>query len=143
MGKNKMEKTTRKPMSEETKEKIKIAKQGIHVSPKTEFKKGCIPHNKGKKMIKGIGKDHPNWNGGSSRYWSYKTLLKSGKRIDQCQICKEVIKTQIHHINGNKKDNKINNLGVVCNYCHYAIHNNGKDTTFQTGHKNLYLGGGI
>ena len=106
------------------------------------FQKGCIPHNKGKKMEKGIGKDHPSWNGGSSRYWGYKTLLESGKRKDQCQICKDVKKTIIHHINGNSKDNSLKNLGVVCTFCHNAIHDNGKGTRFQVGHPNLNFGGG-
>jgi len=107
------------------------------------FKKGCIPHNKGKKMQTGIGKDHPSWKGGRSRNWGYKVLNNSGKDKSCCQICKEKTKTQIHHINGKPKDNSLRNLGVVCTFCHNAIHDNGKSTRFKVGHKNLNLRGGI
>lgn len=119
--------------NEETKMKIAETKKGIHVSPSTEFKKGCIPHNKGKKMQKGIGKDHPNWRGGSSRYWGGKILSQSNKDTSCCQICKDKTKTEIHHIDGNPKNNQLENLGVVCTYCHFAIHDNGKHTRFGGG----------
>jgi len=124
----------------ETKMKIAQTKKGVRVSVGTEFKKGCTAWNKGKKMERNIGKDHPSWKGGTSRYWANKVLLGSGKETGHCQICKEKTKTQIHHVNGNAKDNKIQNLGVVCSYCHFAIHDNGKSTKFQTGHQNLYFG---
>jgi len=137
-----MEKNKRKPMAKKTKEKISIAKQGIHISPKTEFKKGCTAWNKGIKMTNGVGKDHGNWRGGSSRYWGYKILKESGKDISHCQICKDKTKTQIPHINGKPKDNSLKNLGVVCTFCHNAIHDNGKGTRFQVGHPNLNFGGG-
>ena len=123
-------KNKRKPMEKEIKNKISIANKGNHSSPKTEFKKGYTPWNKGKKMEKGIGKDHPNWKGGTSRSWGYKVLKESNKNTEHCQICKDKTKTQVHHINGNSKDNKIQNLGVVCSYCHHAIHENGKNTRF-------------
>ena len=114
--------------SEETRKKIADTKRGLHVSPKTEFKKGCTAWNKGKKMIKNCGSDHPNWNGGSSRYWANKVAKQ--KNTCQCQICKASGKTEIHHINGNPKDNDLRNLGIVCSYCHFAIHDNGRKTRF-------------
>jgi len=116
--------------SEETKQKIAIAKKGVHVSPKTEFKKGQSAWNKGKKLPKQSGSNHPNWSGGSSRYWGKKILRESGKDTKHCQICKEKKRTEIHHIDGNSNNNKLNNLGVVCSYCHFAIHDNGKNTRF-------------
>jgi len=116
--------------NEETKMKIAQTKKGVRVAVGTEFKKGCTAWNKGMKMQKNIGKDHPSWKGGTSRNWGYKVLKESKKDIVYCQICKDKSKTQIHHINGNPKDNKIQNLGVVCSYCHFAIHDNGKNTRF-------------
>ena len=74
-----------KSLSEIHKKKISIGlnnayKNGIKIKPekgkhfalKTEFKKGQIPHNKGKKGYKNLGtfkegKNHPNWINGLSR----------------------------------------------------------------------------
>jgi len=120
----------RMAMKEEIKQKIAIAKKGIRVSPKTEFKKGCTPWNKGKTFPKLQGENSSGWKGGKSRSWSYKVLERSNKIKDQCQICKEKGKIQIHHIDGNKNNNQLKNLGVVCSYCHFAIHDNGKNTRF-------------
>lgn len=38
--------------------------KGKHYSPKTEFKKGAVSHNKGKTLTWMLGENNPNWKGG-------------------------------------------------------------------------------
>jgi hypothetical protein len=58
------------------------------------------------------------------------------KNIDRkCQICGDRFKLLIHHVDGNKANNSLNNLALVCSYCHHGIHHIGKLTRFKEGHK--------
>jgi hypothetical protein len=61
-------------------------------------------------------------------------IFEMKKIKKECQICKDDKKLQIHHINGDTKNNNHRNLGVVCSYCHFAIHDNGKNTRYRIGH---------
>jgi hypothetical protein len=56
--------------------------------------------------------------------WIYRKIAEEyGIDLTKCQICKdEKIRTVIHHINGNKFDNSIKNLAVLCYSCHNNIH---------------------
>ena len=47
--------------------------------------------------------------------WS---LLKKKR----CEICNKKTKTEIHHINGNREHNGIDNLISVCHKCHLKLH---------------------
>ena len=77
------------------------------------------------------------WKGGVSRLTAKKVCIEAGKDLTTCQICKEKVRTLIHHVNGDDKDNRIQNLGVVCFFCHNAIHDNPnrRATRFQVGHE--------
>jgi len=89
--------------------------------------------NKGKKRPDLAGKKHPGWKGG---YWinngGYKVLesvYTNGRRIQEHRYVMEKhlgrkLKKEehIHHINGNKLDNRIENLQIVSNSEHYYIH---------------------
>ena len=99
-------------------------KKGEHVSLKTEFKKGSKPWNKGKKLPQFSGKNHPNWNGGSSFEpysidWT-KTLKRSIRERDHytCQVCGKEPATSVHHIDYNKKNSNPDNLVTLCRSCH-------------------------
>ena len=39
----------------------------------------------------------------------------------QCQICKYSKKIIVHHINENPKDNRLDNLVVLCQICHVVV----------------------
>jgi hypothetical protein len=41
---------------------------------------------------------------------------------ESCGVCEEEDATIVHHINGNKYDNDVENLLPVCNSCHGKIH---------------------
>ena len=114
-------------MTQEHKDKIgdanRIANKCKHCSPKTEFKKGQISLRKGKK--------YPSNQSAISRSTA-KRIADQNKDMTKCSICKDTKKRiEVHHIDGNFRNNRLNNLGVVCSYCHFAIHDNGKNTRFK------------
>lgn len=125
-------------LTEEHKRKISKALKGrfkgIHRSPKSEFKKGCKTWNKGKPHLKIREENHYKWKGGS-RSTAKQILIRNKVDLTTCKICKEKIRTLIHHIDGNMRNNKLNNLAVVCYFCHNAMHGTGIKTRFQVGHK--------
>lgn len=101
------------------------------------FKKGVVPWNKGGEIKQIQGENHLNWKGGISRGYINKILKKYGKKKDKCQLCGSKERIHIHHIDGNPKNNFIGNLGIVCSYCHAAIHENGKQTRFKSKREEL------
>ena len=107
------------PMRKESKEKLSKARKGKHFSPKTEFKKGH-----------GIREQNSNWKGGrhtmtngyiallqphhpraSARGYVYEHILVAEKHLERFLDKGEVV----HHINGNKTDNRPKNLYVFEN----------------------------
>lgn len=56
-------------------------------------------------------------------------LLKEGLKEAKCEICNNTewlgqpIKFELHHINGNHKDNRITNLMILCPNCHSVTNN--------------------
>lgn len=114
-------------MEEQTKQKISKALKGQHHSKKTEFKKGHVAWSKGR-----IGKKYPTYKDGRG---SFRRELKlSEADMNHCRICKEeTYKINIHHIDGNLKNNNLKNLCILCSFCHNAIYDNGKETRFQKG----------
>jgi hypothetical protein len=65
------------------------------------------------------GEKNGRWKGGISE--SYYRRIKPRYK---CEICKSEKNLHIHHINKNHKDNRIENLIVVCKNCHWKIHKN-------------------
>jgi hypothetical protein len=64
---------------------------------------------------------HPNWKGGEASYRD--ALLRSGARL-QCRRCgltdERVL--AVHHIDGDRTHNSLENLSWLCHNCHYLIH---------------------
>ena len=58
-----------------------------------------------------------------------KRLLKEGLKKQKCEICNlsewndSIIPLELHHINGNNKDNSLSNLQMLCPNCHALTDN--------------------
>lgn len=68
-----------------------------------------------------IGPNHSNWRGGESTCKNY--LIKS-KVSRICKLCK--VKDSrilaVHHVDRNRKNNKLENLIWLCHNCHFLVH---------------------
>lgn len=114
-------------------------KAGDYVAVNGKFKKGCVPWNKGKtksehqsimahsirmtknnpskqKRIKDLISKRSYKHG---RYVEPKKYFKAHKL---CEECKEKEVQEVHHIDGNWKNNGIKNLKAVCISCHRKLH---------------------
>lgn len=98
-------------------------KKGLHLSPKTEFKKGMISLNKGR-----FGELSPNWRGGRTKIaelirkseeykkWRLKVYLRDNFT---CQSCRKRGNIEVHHIKELVKiimENNIKNFNdaIIC-----------------------------
>ena len=65
--------------------------------------------------------EHPNWKGGES---SYRRLMNSSDKIKKCVLCKttDFRILVVHHIDKDRKNNKLSNLEWLCHNCHYLVH---------------------
>lgn len=109
-------------ISETTKEKIRLARIGKHLSNIT--KKKISEANKGEK--------NANWRGGISFKpysvdWT-ETLKRSIRERDHyiCQLCGKEPAITIHHIDYDKKNCNSNNLITLCKICHLRTNFNRK-----------------
>ena len=102
--------------------KISQAHKGKHYSPKTEFKRGPAHFLwKGGRRITSKGyvhlymPEHPSANY-SGHIYEHRLVMerKIGRSLKKDEF--------IHHINGNKQDNRIENLKMVDARTHWRIH---------------------
>lgn len=108
------------PMREESKNKLSIAHTGKKLSK--EHRAKVI-----KTLRYGLkGKDNPNWKGGSFIKEGYKWIRIDDFYVPEHRLVmekylKRKLKTEenIHHINKNKLDNRIENLVIVSNKEHH------------------------
>jgi len=69
------------------------------------------------------GKNNGNWRGGTSTHWlRYKTINNAKGK---CKVCAwgelpEIL--EVHHLDRNPRNNKLNNGLSVCPMCHRKIH---------------------
>lgn len=68
------------------------------------------------------GKKHPNWRGGE---YTYRRLMKTFNFPLICKKCgihdQRVL--VVHHLDRNRKNNKVENLIWLCHNCHFLVHN--------------------
>ena len=68
-----------------------------------------------------IGEKHPNWTGGE---FAGRGILERSNRKKICESCgisdKRVL--AVHHKDGNRKNNSIENLIWLCHNCHHLVH---------------------
>ena len=113
---------------------------------KTWFKKGFAPWHKGtrglvkawNKGMKGIHlspKSEFKYKNGTG----YRHLLLKGILPCCCSFCdeKNIKRLQIHHIDKNRLNNKMNNLMVLCRPCHLKEHGR-TERKYTEGRKALY-----
>lgn len=68
-----------------------------------------------------IGENHGNWKGGEG---CYRNIMR---RADTPPICHDCGNNDrrvllVHHIDRNRKNNKLSNLRWLCRNCHYIEH---------------------
>ena len=101
----------------------------------TSFKKGQLPWNAGKKLPEYMrlkmsaarkgkfqGEEHPQWKGGSRTYYKNiaRKLMRNKDRV--CYVCGVIGNVEVHHCDGNFKNNVITNLTLMCHSCHLKLH---------------------
>lgn len=89
-------------------------KKGIHLSPKSEFKKGMrLPDESYRR-----GENHPMWKGGISGKYknSYLEKLAGRPKPDKCEICGEKGRIFFDHCH---KMNKFR--GWLCSHCNFVL----------------------
>jgi len=61
---------------------------------------------------------HYKWRGGVSAYRE----IAWAKFAKRCSLCSYRHNVEIHHINGNRYDNRLENLQPLCRSCHRLLH---------------------
>jgi len=67
------------------------------------------------------GKKNSNWKGGYSLKYAKNVAIRTFKK-NECVICGYKIATDVHHWNRNKKNNKPDNLVLLCPNHHREVH---------------------
>ena len=102
------------------------------------FKKGSSPWNKGLKIQTNTGRTHfkkgemngnkhPQYKHGK---YCYRDVIPPEMRV-QCWECFSHKNIDVHHKDGNRENNDISNLEVLCHSCHIKKH--AKTRTYRTG----------
>lgn len=114
-------------VGKETRRLIGLKNKGKIVSEETR-KKQSEYHLKNKTFEK---ENHSNWNGGKSKTWNGYSLIRISKgyyRREHRVIMEEHLgrkltpEEMIHHINGIKTDNRIENLQILTKSEHAKLH---------------------
>lgn len=70
------------------------------------------------------GEGHPQWKGGCETYFRRvaRNIMAKSDRKKECKICLTQIDVEVHHKDGNYKNNWIKNLIYMCSSCHHKTH---------------------
>ena len=68
-----------------------------------------------------IGDKHPNWTN-SHRTYRTKAFKYKEKVCEVCGYNKYPEILEVHHIDGDRRNNELSNLQIVCPTCHAEIH---------------------
>ena len=81
---------------------------------------------KEKNRLAHLGNKNPRWKGGISQRFIYQDYWKIRDEVIKshpyCSFCNKTENIFCHHIDGNPKNNILNNLLVICRSCHNKIH---------------------
>lgn len=68
-----------------------------------------------------VGEKHANFTEGM---YSYRSVLNRHKILQICRLCKDKDKRvlAVHHVDKNRKNNKLSNLAWLCHNCHFLVH---------------------
>ena len=93
-----------------------------------------------KKAMK--GENNPRWNGGNSQYPNHAELKRIRIEIlkrtkGRCEICGKIAKI-VHHIDGDKGNQSIDNLMALCRNCHIPLHQEDDPTSINKGRPTKY-----
>jgi hypothetical protein len=120
--------------TEETKKKLSIIHKGKTLSSEHKEHIGDASRelwNSGKFDTVHVGTNNPRWRGGINNGYpnEYRHIrpfiLERDKNM--CQICGKTLSNygknlHVHHISGNRMDNTLENLILLCSTCHMHIH---------------------
>lgn len=82
-----------------------------------------------------ILKENTNYRGYDLR----NRLVKKGLKENKCEICGYDQNLELHHINGNHYDNRLENLQILCPNCHAKTYNyKGRNSNRKEEPANLY-----
>ena|SRR3989344_609467 len=73
-----------------------------------------------------VGEQHKNFiNGGST----YRAVIKRSNVPKVCGLCRsnDLRVLAVHHIDKNRKNNKLENLAWLCHNCHYLVHHDERE----------------
>jgi 5-methylcytosine-specific restriction endonuclease McrA len=68
-----------------------------------------------------LGIRHSNWKGGQ---FVYRNIMKRSSIDRSCNLCseKDFRVLVVHHIDENRKNNRLDNLAWLCRNCHFSVH---------------------
>jgi len=71
-----------------------------------------------------VGPKHANWVHGMSSYRSVLSRHKIPKLCAVCRVRDERV-LAVHHIDRDRRNNRLENLAWLCHNCHFLVHNYG------------------